>query len=115
MEIVVRAREIALKEDVLRQMRRTIEFAVDRHKNRVTGVSVYLADLNGPRGGVDKLCQLTAEVRGARPVMIRETGADLEAVVRRAARRLGYRVGRRVDRNRVSNSPEHRATIRAAA
>lgn len=114
MEIEVRTREIRWNDDLQRRLERSIERAVDRHRNRITRISVYLTDLNGPRGGVDKLCQLTAELRGAAPVTILEKGANLETVINRAARRLGYRAGRRLDRRRVAGAPEHRATIRAA-
>ncbi len=67
----------------------------------VTHIAVYLADLNGPRGGVDKLCQITADLRGAMPVLILERGDDLLVTVNRAARRLGYRIGRRIQQVRT--------------
>ena len=114
MEITVRARHIGWDEDLQKQVERSIAYAVDRHQSRIDRVAVHVVDLNGPRGGVDKLCQITANVRGARPVLILERGYDLMAVVNRAARRLGYRIGRSVHRGRISGAPEHRATIRAA-
>jgi len=114
MVIVVRARAIMWNEDLHTQVQRSIEFAVDRHKSRIDRISINLTDLNGPRGGVDKRCQITADVRGARPVMILETGDDLLAVVNRASRRLGYRIGRRVHRRRTAGAPEYRGTIRVA-
>lgn len=114
MEIAVRVRELGWTEELQNEVERRIEYAVDRHRSRIDRISVYLTDLNGPRGGTDKLCQITADVRGARPVLILERGDDLLAVVNRAARRLGYRIGRSIHRGRVSGAPEHRATIRVA-
>lgn len=114
MEIAVRARDIVWNEDLEQQVQRSIEFAVDRHRSRIDRISVYVTDLNGPRGGVDKLCQITAEVRGAKPVMILEKGDDILAAVKRAVRRLAYRIGRRLHRRRIAGSPEHRTTIRSA-
>lgn len=113
MEIVIRARHIGWNEELREHVERSIDFAVDRHKGLVDRISVYLTDLNGPRGGVDKLCQVAAEIRGARPVIILEKGEDIHAVVNRAASRLGYRVGRRADRQRISRQREYRTTIRA--
>jgi ribosome-associated translation inhibitor RaiA len=112
MEVAVRARDIVWNEDLHERVQRSIEFAVDCHSSRIDRISVYLADLNGPRGGVDKLCQITAEIRGAKPVRILEKGDDLVTAVNRAARRLGYRIGRRVHRRRIAGAPEHRGTIR---
>ena len=88
MEIVVRAR-LEWNEELQKQVERSLEFAVNRHKDRIDRISISLTDLNGPRGGQDKLCHITAEVRGAKPVMILEQGDDLLAVIGRAARRLG--------------------------
>jgi hypothetical protein len=46
--------------------------------------------------------------------LILEKGADLQAVVNRAARRLRYRVGRRTDRQRMPRQREYRNTVRFA-
>ena len=88
-----------------KQLERSLEFAVNRHKDRIDRVSISLTDLNGPRGGKDKLCHITAEVRGARPVMILEQGDNPFIVISRAARRLGYRIGRSLHRQRVAGAP----------
>lgn len=114
MEIVVRTRHIGWNEELKRQVERSIEFAVDRHRSRVDRISVYLSDVNGPRGGNDKLCQITADIRGARTVLILERGDDLLSVVGRAARRLGYRIGRHMHRQQIPDQRQHRATIRTA-
>ena len=114
MPITVRVRNLEWGEELQQRVARIIEFAVDRHMVRIAGISVYLADSNGPRGGVEKLCQITAELRGAEAVMILEKHTELMASVHRAARRLGYRIAQRVRRVRVAGSPEHRATVRAA-
>lgn len=114
MEIAVRVRNIEWNDDLEERVHRSIGFATDRHQSRIAKVSVYLADLNGPRGGVDKLCQITADLKGSGPVMILEKGDDLLAAVNRAARRLGYRIGCQVRRRRIAGAPEHRTTIRAA-
>jgi hypothetical protein len=78
MEINVRARDIVWNEGLQDRVERSIEFAVDRHKSRIPRISVHVSDVNGPRGGVDKLCQITADVRGAQPVMILEKGLNPE-------------------------------------
>ncbi len=113
MEIAIRARQIAWNDELEREVERSIEFAIDRHRSRIGRISVYLSDLNGPRGGVDKLCQITADIRGALPVLILERGSDLQTVVSRAARRLGYRIGRQTQHQRMPNQREYRATIRS--
>ena len=114
MKISVRTRDIRWTDELREQLDRTITFAVDRYGSWIDHVAVYLADLNGPRGGVDKLCQITADLRGTRPVLILERGDNLLAMVNRAARRLGYRIGRNIDRRRTPGAREYRKSIRAA-
>jgi hypothetical protein len=114
MEIGIRTRGVERSDNLTQMLQRSIEFAVDRYRNRIVRISVYITDVNGPRGGEDKQCQITASLRGARPVIILEKGGDLMAVVNQAAHRLGYHIGRRVHRLRTANAPEHRRTIRAA-
>jgi hypothetical protein len=70
--------------------------------------------VNGPRGGVDKLCQITADLRGSMPVHILEKGDDLLATVNRAARRLSYRVGRRIQRPNTARTRRTPTPIRNA-
>jgi hypothetical protein len=112
--IVIRTQQINRNEELRQYVERCIEFAMDRHQDRVDQISVNLSDLNGPRGGIDKLCLMTADIRGAQPVRIQEKGEDLEGVLYRAARRLAYRVGKRVHHKRMPHQREYRHTIRAA-
>ena len=47
---------------------------------------MYLADLNGPKGGVDKLCQIIAKLSHGNPVVILEKGTEvLPTVIERHA------------------------------
>lgn len=114
MKIAIRARHVGWNEDFQQQVERSIEFAVDRHRSRIDRISVFLTDLNGPKGGADKLCQITAALRGTSPVLILERGDDLLAVVNRASRRLGYRIERTIHRRRTQGARAYRATIRTA-
>jgi len=112
MKISVRPRDIEWSDELQKQVERSIALAVDRYGTRVTHISVYLADLNGPRGGVDKLCQITADLRGSSSVLILERGDDLAVTINRAARRLGYRVGRTIQRLRTRAARRSRASVR---
>lgn len=116
MKISVRTRNIPWNDELQKQVERIITFAVDRHASRVIQISVTLTDLNGPRGGIDKVCQITADLRGTLPVLILERGDDLLAATNRAARRLGYRIAKRIRRvhtarTRVQSPPPRPAAI----
>lgn len=50
--------------------------AFRRFTGRVRGVSVYVWDLNGPRGGVDKGVRLVVELSPSGEVLVKETDAN---------------------------------------
>ncbi|MCC6362492.1 MAG: hypothetical protein IT165_03155 [Bryobacterales bacterium] len=101
MKISVRPRDIQWNDELQQQVERSVGFAVDRYRSHLGLISVHLADVNGPRGGVDKLCQITAELRGGMPVLILETGDELLPTVNRAVKRLSYRIGRTIQRSKM--------------
>lgn len=112
MKVLLRPRGIEWSDELQKLVERSIAFAVDRYSSRVTQITVYLADVNGPRGGVDKQCQISAELRGSMPVHILEKGDDLLAAVNRAARRLSYRVGRTIQRPKTARTRRPRTPDR---
>jgi putative sigma-54 modulation protein len=92
MKIVIRRRSIDIT-DALRQLiSRRLHFALDVFDERIRQASVYLADVNGPRGGVDKVCHITVAVRGISDVVVSDAGATAEAALTRATARLKYLV-----------------------
>jgi ribosome-associated translation inhibitor RaiA len=92
MELSIRTRDVELTEALREQITRRLQFALDTFKDHVEDALVYLMDLNGPKGGVDKLCQITVRARGLGELAVRETGTTLQAAINRAARRLKYRL-----------------------
>ena len=74
---------------------------------------VQLADVNGPRGGVDKRCQIELKTEQGRTVVVTATAQDwrtaLDDALSRAARML-LRAGRR---QRTQSQPGRRAFLDA--
>jgi ribosome-associated translation inhibitor RaiA len=92
MELSIRTRDVKLTDALKEQITGRLEFALDAFQHHIEDVFVYLMDLNGPKGGVDKLCQITVRARRIGDVAVRETGTTFQAALNRAARRLKYRV-----------------------
>jgi hypothetical protein len=71
---------------------RRVRFALRRLGWMVPGVEVQMSDLNGPRGGIDKRCQLALRTDGAGPVVVSSVAADwrtaLDQALGRATRFL---------------------------
>ena len=86
----------SLREHVVHRVR----CHLGRFGEDISGVLVRIVDINGPRGGIDKLCQIT--VRGPRlGFAIREDLSDSAlSAVNLAAGRVSYAVGRELERLR---------------
>ncbi len=89
MRIEIQARGFALTQGLRAHVERRLQFALNRFQDRLGRINVHLSDVNGPRGGVDKLCQLRLCVQGLPQIVVRDTEADLYIAVDRATERAG--------------------------
>ena len=78
-----------------------VALRLGRFGDQVRRVSIYLADVNGPRGGEDKLCRIVVEVLGHGRVVVEDADHDLTVAIDRAADRVGQAVRRKLDRTRL--------------
>ena len=89
--------------------RRRFAFALGRFGDHVRSLTVHLADLNGPRGGVDKHCLVAIRLTSPRQVIvIEDTDAEAAVAIGRAADR-----GARVVARAVQTLTNWRASRRA--
>ena len=101
MSIEIRSKDFsitdAIREHARRRMRFALDyFAIDRFR-KVKQVVVRLGDLNGPKGGEDKFCRITAEV-GHRTVVVEDVHSNLYAAISRATRRFAQTASRELAR-----------------
>lgn len=100
MRLQIRAKNFQLPDAIQEEMERRIRFALGRFVGRISLVTVGLADLNGPRRGMDKQCRLVVRLIPAGKVTIEEKHADASTAVALAADRAGWNVGRELKRQR---------------
>ena len=72
--------------------------ALGRFGDRIPRVEIRITDENGPRGGVDKLCRVTANIAGAGPLTIEKRAGDFYEAIARAINAVKQNVARRVSR-----------------
>jgi len=99
MRIEVRSANVPVSESLRRHVLRKLDFALRRYETRVERLVVRLADLNGPRGGVDKRCRILARLASG-SVVVEATDGDAYVAVSQAALRLDERVAREIERRR---------------
>jgi ribosomal subunit interface protein len=100
MKILLRGLGIGATPAIERHVERRLGFALGRFGQRLRDVTVRFEDVNGPRGGVDKVCRLVTRLRSGETVRIEERCFDLYSAIDRAADRLRLTVSRRLARRR---------------
>ncbi|HEY6909131.1 MAG TPA: HPF/RaiA family ribosome-associated protein [Myxococcales bacterium] len=99
MKILIRSR-IRASAAVRAYVERRLQFSLGRFSKRVDRAVVHLEDVNGPRGGEDKLCRIEVRLRPTGNVLVEESGSLVLAAVAGAAERVGRAVSRAVERRR---------------
>lgn len=100
MQIDLRAQGIEVTESLRDHAERCLNFGLDWAKHDVDRVVVTLSDINGPRGGNDKRCQLRIPLPRIRNVVIEEIARDLQVAIARAVDRAARSLERRLSRQR---------------
>jgi hypothetical protein len=96
MRLEVYGNRLGQDPDIRSRVERRLGFALDRLGGRVTRVQVVLADLNGPRGGIDKRCLLVADLLRGGQLVIEQRADNWIGAVDGAAGRLAEAVRRRL-------------------
>lgn len=100
MRIDIQARGFDLTEGLREHTVRRLQFALSWASDEVRTVRVCLSDLNGPRGGNDKRCQIQIPISGNQKVLVEDAESDLYQAIDRAADRSERAIARRLQRLR---------------
>lgn len=107
MRILVRAGG-AFPPSVVDLVHTRLEFALGRFSGRVRSLTVRLKDLNGPKGGPDKQCQIAVRLEYPRRVILIEDVDEVpEVAVSRAAERASRAVARAIQSAGHWRLPHH--------
>lgn len=98
MEIEVQSRGLSAAPFLRQHARQRMQSALGRFRYSVHAVSVRLGDINGPRGGADKLCRIVVRLKNTSLVVIEELGDDIFLVIDKVADRVHQSVARQVGR-----------------
>jgi ribosomal subunit interface protein len=102
MKIDIQARSFILTKALKRYVEKKLKSALSRceaHRH-LKGAVIRLSDINGPRGGEDKLCQIQVQLAGAPDIIIKDTEQDMYAAIDNATHRVGNAIVRRLGRQR---------------
>ena len=82
-------------------LRRKLGMKLGKFARAIERVSVRIEDVNGPRGGVDKLCRIKVVLSGLPSVVVEQQHESLHAAMDLALQRTETAVRRSVRRRRT--------------
>lgn len=101
MLVVARALvDLVTSADLRRLSERKLQRAAAPFAGHIRQIGIFLRDVNGPRGGVDKRCTVIAKLERGGSIEIEETSPNFSEAIRRAARRLQSLLSRRITSKR---------------
>lgn len=101
MELQFHARGLGLGENLRNYTEQHLRFSLRRLDEHIRRIRVYVEDVNGPRGGIDKRCRVVAHISPSGTLVIEEMDGHVHEAVDRAAGRLQRSVRRELKRQKA--------------
>lgn len=99
-------------EAVNRAETRTLSL-LSKFGDHIKSVDLTVEDVNGPRGGIDKLCRILVSLRGKADVVITAKDQKLSKAIAAAIDRASRSVRRKVERRDFRSKPQPLIGLRA--
>ena len=96
----IQARNFSLTKALRKYIDRRLRFTLGNKDQHIQRVIVRLSDINGPRGGEDKCCQIQVILPHLKDVVVEDIETDMYVAIDRATERVSCAVGRRLSRQR---------------
>jgi putative sigma-54 modulation protein len=100
MRLTIQANGFLLTQALRAHTEQRLATALGWARQHLRKLAVSLSDINGPRGGVDKRCQIKVMLETGREVIIEDVEADLYVAINRAAERADRAIVRQIQRTR---------------
>lgn len=100
MHLDIQTNGFSLTDSIRDYTKLRMRFALHRNDKFITRVQVRLADINGPRGGIDKRCQIDLSLAGQNDIVIEDIETNLYVAIDRAADRCARALARKLERAR---------------
>lgn len=121
MQIEIQARDFSLTSALRSHIKRRVGYAFSSYQHYIEYIDVRLSDINGPRGGSDKRCQLHIVLPNHTNIIVMDTEPDLYVAIDRATDRARRAVARKIVRqrhkairSRLDNIPSEQSNVNAS-
>jgi putative sigma-54 modulation protein len=103
MRIEVRGRKVHVGEKLRAYVERRLRLSLGRFSTRVERATVHVEDVNGPKGGEDKVCRIEVRLQQGGKVFVEEKAFGVFGAIAGAAGRISRAVSKAFDRRRSRN------------
>lgn len=107
MKLKIKTRGVTVNHELLTEIDQRIRAGLSRFVHTVRRVDLTVTDINGPRGGVDKVVRLQVAGHGFLPVLIEQSDREIGRAVSFAVDRAARTLVRALERARLVASPVH--------
>lgn len=114
MHIDIQSNPFALTDDLRDAVYSAAEDALGRRANKISRLTVRLIDINGPRGGADKVCRIHSDLGRASPLIVEATHADMYIAISAAFAKARRGVGARIKRKQGRMGRQAKRSLRDA-
>ena len=98
MIISTSSHNIQLSNGVDECVQRSLRSALKRVSHDIISIDVFMQDINGPKGGIDKTVKIRIDLRNRQHVVIETSDENLYAAIRKGSKRAKLAVNRRLGR-----------------
>ncbi|MFN9249309.1 MAG: hypothetical protein ACK6DS_19810 [Planctomycetota bacterium] len=99
--VTIRQIGVELTAETRESMELRLEQALRCLGRRIQKENAFFSDLNGPKGGIDKLCRVVVHLKRQPSLVIEDRDSELSHLIDRIIDRVGQTATRLLDRNRT--------------
>ena len=101
MNVNVQAKHVSMPRNAGTDLATRVQLVLARFSDRIARLEMTLKDINGPRGGKDKVCVVRAQLVDGRQVVVIDRNTSLRRAIGRALHRTQALIAGRLQRRRA--------------
>ncbi|MDE1460797.1 HPF/RaiA family ribosome-associated protein [Spartinivicinus poritis] len=116
MNINISLRNLSDNGEIINYIDHRLSFAFARTFDKIAHASITLSNINGPKGGIDKQCQIILKPIGMRKIVVSEKQESLRQAIDQCLHRASQCLNRKVKRKQVLfRKQQQKATLHSVS
>ena len=91
-------KQAGIDDNASNEVKRLLKFSLSRFEGAVTRVKIRFSDVNGPKGGIDKRCRISAKLRTGGQVVVSGEGEYYIEALSHSLERLVRSIRRKIEK-----------------